>query len=59
MLLSQFPLTFQQTQNRTPRVISYLMNILVLTNWDGLCHHLRDFSWGNIFKLGASAAASE
>ena len=31
MLLSQFPLTFQQTQNRMPCVISYLMNILVLT----------------------------
>ena len=27
--------------------------------WDGLCDHLRDVSWGNIFKLSASAAASE
>ena len=28
-------------------------------DWDGLCDHLRDVSWENIFKLGASAAASE
>ena len=26
---------------------------------DGLCYHLRDVPWKNIFKLGASAAASE
>ena len=26
---------------------------------DGLCDHLRDVPWGDIFKLGASAAASE
>ena len=28
-------------------------------DWDGLCDHLRDVLWENIFKLGASAAASE
>ena len=28
-------------------------------DWDGLRDHLRDFPWENIFKLGASAAASE
>ena len=28
-------------------------------NWDGLRDHLRDVSWEDIFKLGASAAASE
>ena len=28
-------------------------------DWDGLCDHLRDVPWENIFKLGASAAASE
>ena len=28
-------------------------------DWDGLCDHLRDVSWDDIFKLGASAAASE
>ena len=27
--------------------------------WDGLRDHLRDASWGDIFKLGASAAACE
>ena len=27
--------------------------------WDGLHNHLRDFSWEDIFKLGASAAASK
>ena len=26
--------------------------------WDGLCDHLRDNPWENIFKIGASAAAS-
>ena len=28
-------------------------------DWDGLCDHLRDVPWGDIFKLGASAAASK
>ena len=28
------------------------------TDWDSLCDHLRDVPW-DIFKLGASAAASE
>ena len=28
-------------------------------DWDGLCDHLRDVTWEDIFKLGASAAASE
>ena len=28
-------------------------------DWDGLHDHLRDVPWENIFKLGASAAASE
>ena len=27
-------------------------------DWDGLHDHLRDVPWDNIFKLGASAAAS-
>ena len=27
-------------------------------DWDGLPDHLRDVPWENIFKLGASAAAS-
>ena len=28
-------------------------------DWDGLCDHLRDVPWEDIFKRGASAAASE
>ena len=28
-------------------------------DWDSLCDHLRDVSWEDIFKLSASAAASE
>ena len=28
-------------------------------DWDGLCGHLRDVPWEDIFKLGASAATSE
>ena len=28
-------------------------------DWDGLCDHFRDVPWEHIFKLGASAAASE
>ena len=28
-------------------------------DWDGLCDHLRDVPWADIFKLGASAAARE
>ena len=28
-------------------------------DWDHLCDHLRDVPWEDIFKLGASAAASE
>ena len=29
------------------------------TDWDGLCDHLRDIPWEDIFKLSVSAAASE
>ena len=28
-------------------------------DWDGLCDHLRDVPWKDIFKLSASVAASE
>ena len=28
-------------------------------DWDGLCDHVRDVPWEDIFKLGASAAASK
>ena len=50
IMLSEFPLTFHQVHNRMPCFI-------VL--WDGLCDYLRNVPWEDIFKLGASAAASE
>ena len=28
-------------------------------DWDGLCYHLRDAPWEDIFKLSASSAASK
>ena len=28
-------------------------------DWDGLCEHLRNVPWEDVFKLGASAAISE
>ena len=28
-------------------------------DWDGLCDHLRDIPWEDIFKLSASSAAGE
>ena len=38
-----------------PRFIVQLMT----ADWDGLCDHLRDDPWEDIFKLGASAATSK
>ena len=54
MLLSQFPLTSQQDApfHRIGHDYSH-------ADWDGLHDHLRDVPWEDIFKLGASAAASE
>ena len=43
MLLSQFSLTFHH----------------IHSDWDSLHNHLSDVPWDNIFKLSASAAASE
>ena len=58
MLLSQFPLTSHQTQNWDAPFhrIAYDYSC---AGWDGLCDHWRDVPWEVIFKLGASAAASE
>ena len=39
-----------------PRFIVWLMTLLVLT---GLCDHLRDVPWEDVFKLSASATSSE
>ena len=51
MLLSQFPLTFHQIHNGIPCDYSH-------PDWGGLCNHLRDIPWKNVFKLCASAAAA-
>ena len=58
MLLSQFPLTFcQNSQWNAPfHCIAYDFSH---ADWDGLCDHSRNVPWEDIFKLGASAAASE
>ena len=59
MLLSQFPLTFQLIHSKMPHFITYDFYDFSCADWDGLCDHLRDVPWEDIFKLGASAAASE
>ena len=46
---------FPINSNRIPHFITWLMT----AHWDGLRDHLRDVPWENIFKLSASAAASE
>ena len=56
VLLSQFPLTFHQTQNRMPHFITYDYSC---ADWDSLHNHFRGVSWEDIFELRASAAASE
>ena len=35
------------------------VNVSVCASFDHLCDHLRDFPWEDIFKFGASAAASD
>ena len=58
MLLSQFPLTFQITQNKnTP--FHRLAYDYSRADYDGLYDRLRDVPWEDIFKISASAAASE
>ena len=49
-----FPSSFQRDAlfYRIPYDYSY-------ADWDGLCDHLRDVPWEDIFKLSASDAASE
>ena len=54
MFLSQFPLTFQQTQKWVSCFITQLMTILVLIDMVFFIN-----PWENIFKLRASAAATE
>ena len=55
MLLAQFILTFQQTQNNMRCFIVQLMTILVLI----VMVSVRDVPWEDVFKFSASAAASE
>ena len=52
MLFSQFPLTFHQSRYVMPHFITQ-------ADCDGLHDHLRDIPQEDIFKLSASAAASE
>ena len=37
----------------------YIVYDYSCANWDSLCDHLKDVSWEEIFRLSASAAASE
>ena len=57
MLLSQFPLTFQLIHNNA--LFHRIAYDYSHADWDGLCDHLRDVPWEDIFKLSASAAVSE
>ena len=57
-MLSQFPLTFRQTHNGIPCFIVQIIDYSRV-DWDDLCDHLRNVPWEDIFKLSASAAASE
>ena len=57
MLLSQFPLIFHQILKKMP--FYHIAQDYSCADWDGLCDHLKDVPWEDIFKLVASAAASE
>ena len=57
MFLSQFTLTSCQTCNGMS--FHWIAYDYSCADWDGLCVHLIDVSWKDIFKLSASAAASE
>ena len=54
ILLSQFPLTFHHIHNRMHHIIEFVMTYYSHPDSDGLCHHLRDVPWEDIFKLSAS-----
>ena len=55
MLLSQFQLTFHQIHAPFHHIAYEYSG----ADWDDLCDHLRDVPWEDIFKLGASVAASK
>ena len=56
MLLSQFPFPINSKQDTPFHCVAYDYS---RADWDGLRDHLRDVPWEDIFKLSASAAASE
>ena len=58
IVVSQFPLTFRQTQIGVVCFI-FIPYDCSCADWDSLRVYLRDVPWGDIFKLGASAAGGE
>ena len=57
IVLSQFPLTFHHIHNGMA-ISSHSLDYS-RAEWNGLRDHLRNVPWEEIFKLSASAAASE
>ena len=55
-MLSQFPLS---NKLKTLSPFHFIAYDYSHADWDGLCDHLRDLLWEDIFKLSASTAASE
>ena len=49
MMLSQFPFTFHHVHKRMSHFIALIKTSRA--DWDGLCDHLRDIPWEDIFKL--------
>ena len=56
-MLSQFPLTLHHIHNGVP--FHHIAYDYSRADWDGLFDHLRDVTWEDIFKFGASPTASE
>ena len=56
MLLPQFDFPVNSKQDTLFHCVSYDYSH---ADWDGLCDHLRDVPWEDIFKLSTSAAASD
>ena len=56
MWFSQFPVIFRQSQNALFHCIAFDYSC---ADWDALSDHFRDVPWEDIFKVSASAAASE
>ena len=56
-------MTFPLLENSDHAVVSVSIDFLSNSKWDadcdGLCDYLRDVPWEHIFKLSASAAASD